>query len=157
MKSSEKETSMKKQSIQLTAEQRQGLEAFTSKGQAPARKINHAQILLKSDEGKWTDAQISQAFGVSEATIWRVRRRFVEHGLDEALNRRPQPERPEKRKVTGDQEAHLVALVCSPPPAGYQRWSIRLVRKHVIELEIVEQVGRETIRQTLKKMNSNHG
>ena len=148
---------MKKLIIQLTTGQQQALEAFTRVGQAPARKINHAHILLKSAEGKWTDAQISQAFGVSEATIWRVRRRFVEHGLDDALNRRPQPERPEKRKVTGEQEAHLVALVCSPPPAGYQRWSIRLVRKRVIELEIVEQVGRETIRQTLKKMNSNRG
>jgi transposase len=157
MKSSEKETSMKKQSIQLTAEQRQALEALTSTGQAAARKIAHAHILLKSDEGKWTDAQISQAFGVSEVTMWRVRQRFVEHGLDEALTRRPQPERPEKRKVTGEQEAHLVALVCSPPPAGYQRWSIRLIRKRVVELEITEQVGRETIRQILKKMNSNPG
>lgn len=148
---------MKKLIIQLTAGQQQALEAFTSKGQAPARKIKHAHILLKSAEGKWTDAQISQAFGVSEATIWRVRRRFVEHGLDEALNRRPQPERPEKRKLTGDQEAHLVALVCSAPPTGYQRWSIRLVSKRVVELEIAEQVGRETIRQTLKKMHSNRG
>lgn len=148
---------MKKYSIQLTAEQRHALEELTSKGQAPARKMAHAHILLKSDEGGWTDEQISQAFGVSEATIWRVRRRFVEGGLETALNRRPQPERPEKRKVMGEQEAHLVALVCSPPPAGYQRWSIRLVRKRVVELEIVEQVGRETIRQTLKKMNSNPG
>ena len=144
---------MKKHTIQLTREQRQVLEALTSKGQAAARQIAHAHILLKSDEGNWTDAQISQAFGVSEATIWRVRRRFLEQGVDDALKRRPQPERPEKRKITGEQEAHLVALVCSPPPAGYQRWSIRLLRKRVVELEIVEQVGRETIRQTLKKMS----
>ena len=148
---------MKKHSIQLTGEQRQVLEALTRTGQAAARTIAHAHILLKSDEGTWTDAQISQAFGVSEATIWRVRRRFVEGGLDEALHRRPQPERPDKRKITGEQEAHLVALVCSPPPTGYQRWSIRLVRQHVVELEIVQQVGRETIRQTLKKMNSSPG
>src|SRR5438067_332519 len=111
MKSSEKETSMTKHSIHLTAEQRQALEALTSKGQAAARTIAHAHILLKSDEETWTDAQISQAFGVSEATIWRVRRRFLEHGLDDALTRRPQPERPQKRKITGEQEAHLVALV----------------------------------------------
>ncbi len=148
---------MNKLSIQLPAEQQRMLEALTSKGRAPARTIKHAQILLKSAEGKWTDAQISHAFGVSEATIWRVRRRFVDHGLDAALKRRPQPERPEKRKLTGDQEAHLVALVCSAPPAGYQRWSIRLVSKRVVELEIVKQVWRETIRQTLKKMNSNRG
>jgi transposase len=142
---------MKKHIIHLTAEQRQALEALTRTGQASARTIAHAHILLKSDEGTWTDAQISQAFGGSEATIWRVRRRFLEGGLEEALHRRPQPERPQKRKITGEQEAHLVALVCSPPPAGYQRWSIRLVRKRVVELEIAEQVGRETIRQTLKK------
>lgn len=148
---------MKKHIIQLAGEQRQALEGLTRTGQATARTIAHAHILLKSDEGTWTDGQISQAFGVSEATIWRVRRRFVEGGLDEALHRRPQPERPEKRKITGEQEAHLVALVCSPPPTGYQRWSIRLVRKHVVELEIMQQVGRETIRQTLKKMNSSPG
>lgn len=148
---------MKKHIIQLTEEQRHALEALTSKGQAAARTIAHAHILLKSDAGIWTDAQISQAFGVSDATSWRVRRRFLEGGLEEALHRRPQPERPEKRKITGEQEAHLVALVCSPPPTGYQRWSIRLVRKHVVELEITEQVGRETIRQTLKKMNSSRG
>lgn len=109
---------MKKHSIQLTAEQRQSLEALTSKGQAAARTLVHAHLLLKSDEGTWTDAQISQAFGVSETTSWRVRRRFVDHCLDDALKRRPQPERPDKRKVTGDQEAHVVALVCSPPPVG---------------------------------------
>src|SRR5689334_10918728 len=134
MNNPEKETSMKKHIIQLTEEQRHTLAALISKGQAPARSIAHAHILLKSDEGTWTDAQISQAFGVSEATIWRVRRRFLEGGLEEALHRRPQPERPEKRKITGEQEAHLVALVCSPPPTGSQRWSIRLVRKHVVEL-----------------------
>lgn len=148
---------MKKHIIQLTEEQRHALEALISKGQASARTIAHAHILLKSDEGTWTDARIREAFGVSEVTIWRVRRRFVEYGLDMALHRKPQPERPEKRKVAGEQEAHLVALVCSPPPEGYQRWSIRLVRKRAVELEIVQQVGRETIRQTLKKMNSSRG
>jgi transposase len=142
---------MKKHTIQLSQEQHQALEALISKGQAPARKITHAQVLLKSAEGSWTDQEISEAFGVSEATMWRVRQRFVEHGLEDALNRRRQPERPQKRKLTGEREAHLLAVTCSAAPAGQQRWSIRLLTKTLMQLEIVEQVGRETIRQTLKK------
>src|SRR5207249_11995999 len=101
---------MKKHTIELTQAQRQVLEGLISKGQAPARKITHAQILLKSAEGTWTDQEIGKAFTVSEATIWRVRQRFVEHGLDDGLNRRPQPERPQKRKLMGEHEAHLIAL-----------------------------------------------
>jgi len=151
-----KETSLKKHIIHLTSEQRQALEALTNHGQAPARKIKHAQILLKSEQG-WNDKEIMQAFGVGETTIWRVRRRFLETGLDSALNRHPQPQRPEKRKLTGPEEAHLVALACATPPTGYERWSIRLLTKTAVALEIVAQVGRETVRQVLKKMNSNPG
>jgi transposase len=106
--------------------------------------------LLKSEQG-WSDKQIMAAFGVGETTIWRVRRRYLEQGLSDALNRRPQPERPEKRKVTGQEEAHLIALACSTPPPGFERWSIRLLTKTAVELEIVEQVGRETVRHVLKK------
>ncbi len=152
---------MNKNSIHLTKAQRQALEQLISAGRAPARKIMHAQVLLKADESAqgpgWSDGQIREAFGVGLTTIWRMRRRFLEHGLDGALNRRGQPERPEKRKLTGEQEAHLIALACSRPPAGQQRWSIRLLTKTSVQMEIVEQVGRETIRQTLKKMNSNPG
>ena len=145
---------MNKNSIHLTKAQRQALEQLISAGRAPARKIMHAQVLLKADASEqgpgWSDGQIREAFGVGLATIWRMRRRFLEHGLDGALNRRGQPERPEKRKLTGEQEAHLIALACSKPPAGQQRWSIRLLTKTSVQMEIVEQVGRETIRQTLK-------
>lgn len=97
------------------------------------------------------------AFGVGETTIWRVRKRYVEEGLDQALNRRPQPERPEKRKLSGEAEAHLIALACTQAPSGYERWSLRLLTKTALELEVVSQVGRETVRQVLKKMNSNPG
>lgn len=107
-----KDTSLKKHIIHLQPEQRQALEALTNHGQAPARTIKHAQILLKSEQG-WSDKQIMQAFGVGETTLWRVRRRFLEQGLDDALHRRPQPERPEKRKLTGEAEAHLIALACT--------------------------------------------
>ena len=146
---------MSKNSIELTREQREQLEEMVSKGNAPARKIKHAQVLLKIDSGKegpnWSDSQAKEAFGASPATIWRIRRRFLEQGMDDALNRRPQPERPQKRKITGQQEAHLIALAGTQPPAGYQSWSIRLLTKTAMELEIVEQVGRETIRLILKK------
>jgi transposase len=141
---------LKKHIIHLQTEQRQMLEALTNCGQASARSIKHAQILLKSEQG-WSDKQIMQAYGVGETTIWRVRTRFLEHGLDDALKRRPQAERPEKRRLTGEDEAHLIALACTQAPKGYERWSIRLLTKTALELEIVSQVGRETVRQVLKK------
>jgi transposase len=147
---------LKKHIIQLTDEQRQSLEAVIDCGQAPARKIKHAQILLKSEQG-WSDKEIMAAFRVGETTIWRVRCRFLSQGLDQALHRQPQPERPEKRVVQGEAEAHLIALACQAAPEGYERWSIRLLTKTAIQLEIVAQVGRETVRQVLKKMNSNPG
>jgi transposase len=152
---------MKKNSIELTQEQRSQLCDVIKKGSAKARKIQHAQILLKIDSGKdgpnWSDGQVKEAFEVSPSTIWRMRQRFLEQGIDDALNRRPQPERPEKRKVTGKQEAQLIALACTQAPTGNQRWTVRLLTKTAIELEIVEEVGRETIRLVLKKMNLNLG
>jgi transposase len=152
---------MKKNSIELTQEQRLHLEEVISKGSAPARMIQHAQVLLKIESGKdgpnWSDGQIKEAFGVSSATVWRIRRRFLEQGMDDALKRCPQPERPQKRKITGKQEAQLIALACTEAPAGHARWSIRLLTKRVIELEIVEDVGRETIRLVLKKMSLSPG
>lgn len=94
---------------------------------------------------------------MSSATIWRARQRFLQHGLEQALDRRPQPERPEKRKIMGVQEAHLIALSCEPAPEGYQRWSVRLLADRFVVLETGEQVGRETIRRALKKTNSSRG
>ena|SRR5438552_9526498 len=144
-----------KNSIELTQEQRGELEQMVKKGTAPVRKIQHAQVLLKIDSSKeganWSDSQVREAFGVSPATVWRIRKRFLAQGMDDALKRRPQPERPKKRKLDGEQEAHLVALACTTAPVGQQRWSIRLLRKTAVELEIVEQVGRETVRLILKK------
>ena len=150
---------MKKNSIELTQEQRSQLEEVVSKGTAKTRMIQHAQVLLKIDGGKdgpnWSDGQIKEAFGVSLSTILHIRKRFLEYGMNDALNRRQQPERPEKRRVTEEQEAQIIALACEPAPAGYSRWSIRLLTKRAIELEIVEDIGRETVRLLLKKMNLN--
>jgi transposase len=157
----DKETSMKQNSIVLTQEQRQELEALISAGQAPARKLTHARILLKADAGpagpRWSERQSHEALDVGEATVRRVRHRFVQEGLQAALTRRRQPPRPAKRKLDGQQEAHLIALLCGPAPEGYARWSLRLVADKLVELELVETVSHETVRQVLKKTNSNRG
>jgi Homeodomain-like domain len=122
---------MSKYNVKLDREQREGLEQLMKSGQAPARKLMHARILLKADSTKdgpnWPHTRISEALEVSVPTIWRVRRRFVEQGLDEALNRRPQPERPNKRIFDGEKEAHLIALTCGEKPEGEGHWSMRLL------------------------------
>lgn len=146
---------MKKQSIVLSEEQRHQVEQIIGSGTAPARKIMHAHVLLKIESGPngpdWSDQQLHEAFGVGEATVWRIRRRFLEHGLQDALERRPQPERPEKRKINGVQEAHLIALCCGPQPEGRARWSMRLLADRFVQIGEVEEVSYETVRRTLKK------
>jgi len=152
---------MKKYRVELAEEQRQALKQLLSKGVVPARQIKHAHILLQADSSEggpaWSDEQIQEVFGVGLSTILRVRRRFVENGLEDALKRRPQPPRPEKRILNGRHEAYLIALACGEKPEGYHRWSVRLLAHKMVEVGYVEQVGRETIRVTLKKMNSSPG
>jgi len=148
---------MKKNSIELTKEQREQLAAVVNVGTSSARKIKHAQILLKVDEGeqgpRWTERQVRDAFGVGTATIWRVKKDFFESGMEEALKRKAQPERPEKRSITGEEEAYIIKLACTQAPEGYEHWSVRLLTKTILELGIVSEVGRETVRLVLKKMN----
>jgi hypothetical protein len=146
--------------VKLNAEERVCLHQMLSAGKAAARKLLHARILLKADaspEGAaWTDEQISEALEVSTTTIGRVRQQFVEHSLTAALERRlSSGHRP--RRLDGEAEAHLVALACSPAPAGHVHWTIRLLADKVVELGYVEHVGRETVRKVLKKTRSNPG
>ncbi len=152
---------MNKHSIELSEEQRERLEHVIKAGQVPARQIMHAHVLLKADSGpkgpNWSDERIHEAFGVSAATIWRIRCRFEESGLEDALLRRVQPERPEKRKIAGEQEAHLIALTCSPAPKGHQRWTMRLLADHMVQLGYVDTVSHKTVWEVLKKTNSNPG
>jgi hypothetical protein len=152
---------VKKHTVKLTQEQRERLQQLINTGQASARKLTHARILLKADEGEagpdWSDAQIKQALEVGLTTIWRVRKRFHEEGLDEALNRQPQPERPETRIIDGEVEAHLIALICAGKPEEQDHWSLRLLAEKLVQLGEVEHVSHETVRQTLKKTNSNPG
>lgn len=151
---------MKKYRVTLTGEERQALNQIISKGKGAARKLLHARILLKADEGEgqaaWQDEAISTALEVSISTIERVRERFVVEGLQAALERKP-PRREYQRKLNGEQEAHLVALVCSPPPEDRGRWTLKLLAAQMVELAYVDTVSSETVRQTLKKMNLNPG
>ncbi len=146
---------MSKYSIHLSQEQRETLEQIIHRGTAPARKIMHAQVLLKTDQGKWgprwSDRELQESFGVGESTLKRIRQRFVFEGLQAALERKPHPERPEKRKLDGEQEALLVLLACSDAPHGHERWSISMLKERLIELQIVETISEETVRMTLKK------
>jgi len=136
--------------VTLTDDERQHLEGLLSKGKAAARTLRHAQALLKADQPVgWTDADIADAFALSVRTIERLRQRFVEDGLDAALRPKPAPRLP--RKVDGAVEAHLVALACSDPPAGRRRWTLRLLAGRLVELDLVESISHEGVRQVLKK------
>ena len=113
--------------------------------------------MLKADSQiGWTDEAISEALEVSISTIERVRERFVEEGVKAALERKA-PKRVYQRKLDGETEAHLVALVCSPPPEERSRWTLKLLAAKLVELEYVDSIAPETVRQTLKKMNLSRG
>jgi len=145
----------KKFVVRLSVEERGLLESLVAKGKAAARKLTRARILLKADCSPlgpaWSDEQISNALDLGAIAVHRVRRSFVEGGLDGVLVRRPVPRRP--RLLDGDQEAHLIALACGSPPAGRCRWTLRLLADRLVELGHVEKVSHETIRRTLKKMS----
>ena len=145
--------------VTLTEEERTRLEALTQRGRIAARTLTHAWILLKADASAagpaWSDAQIRAAFGVGGSTIARARRALVEDGLDAALYpKRPPPRLP--TKLDGANEAHLIALACSAPPAGRERWTLRLLAARFVTLE-GESVSYETVRRTLKKTSSSLG
>jgi hypothetical protein len=146
--------------INLTAEDRQQLEQLIASGIAPARSLTHARILLKSDsspEGShWSYDQICEALEVAPLTVMNVRKRYAEEGLAAALYRK-KPDREYERCLDGEAEAHLIALACSEPPEGQERWTLRLLGKRMVELEYVEAVSHESIRTTLKKMNLSLG
>lgn len=144
----------KKYIVTLTLEERDWLLSLLSLGKGPTRKLTHVRILLKADQGPygpgWSDQQISEALEVSLPTIARVRERFVLEGVEVALKRRPNSN-PRSCKIDGEQEAHLIALSCSQPPAGHKRWTMRLLASQMVELDHIDTVSHETVRQVLKK------
>ena len=124
-------------------------------GKAAAQKLAHARILLKADAAPdgpgWTDEPIAEAVEVSVATVERVRRRFVEQGLEAALVRKPQDRPSRLPKLDGRAEAHLVALACSKPPGGRDEWTMQLLADRLVELRVVDSISDETVRRTLQK------
>jgi transposase len=140
---------VKKYVVELTAEERVELEALTSKNKADRNKVVKAFALLKADEG-WLDEAIVEAYNISLRTVERIRERFVEEGLEAALNRKPS-NRVYRRKIEGDEEAHLIALCCSDPPEGHARWTMQLLADKMVELEYVDSISDETIRTVLNR------
>jgi transposase len=139
----------KKYKVKLEADEREQLLEMTRKGEIGARKMKRAQILLKADES-WKDKDIIEALNTSRSTVERTRKRFVEGGLNKALNEDPRPG--QRVKLAGNAEAHLVALACSDAPGGRDHWPLRLLADKLVELGVVESISHETVRQTMKKM-----
>lgn len=149
-----------KYTVILPESERAQLRTLIGQGTAPARLLTHARILLKANQGAggpgWADTAIAGAVEVHPATVGRVRRAYVDHGLDAALDRKA-PSRLYPRPLDGAAEARLVALACSVPPLGQDRWTLRLLADTLVRLEVVDTVSHETVRRTLKQMTSNRG
>ena len=152
---------MKKYIVTLTEDERESLEALTSKGKHRSQEILNALILLGCDQGEFqqihsTNEEMARILNISMKKIDRVKKRFVEEGLDIALMGK-KGSRVYAKKADGDFEAHLVALSCSDPPQGFARWSLRLLADQVVELDYIDSVSHETVRRILKKTNSSLG
>jgi transposase len=143
--------------VTLTQYERSVLESLTKKGKTHARKFMRARALLLCDAGPggpaWKVADVAKALGVTSRTIENLKKRFVEDGLDVALDRKEREKPPREVVFDGAFEARLLALACSEPPEGYQRWTVRLLADKVVELNIAPSVSPMTIQRALKKMN----
>jgi hypothetical protein len=156
-----KEGVMKKRyRVTLTEQERQRLTKLVSTGRGAAKKLRRARLLLLADEAEGgpakSDPEIVEALGCGRAMVERVRKQFVEEGLEHALQPPPR-RRVYERRLDGTGEAHLVALACSAPPEGRARWTLRLLSDRMVELEYVEAISHETVRCTLKKTSLSPG
>jgi transposase len=144
--------------VHLNEAERRELRRLVSVGRASARKLTHARILLAADGGgpAHSDPAIVEELGVGLSTVARVRKRFCEEGVEGALARRKHA-RGRAPRLDGEAEAHLIALACSEPPPGQVRWTLRLLADRMVELEYVEEVSHECVRQTLKRGRSSLG
>lgn len=152
---------MKRYTVTLTEQERHKLEKIVKKGRHKTQKVINALILLSCDKGEFqknrsTNEEISRVLKISMRKIDRVKKRFVMEGLDVALNGR-KGSRIYTKKADGDFEAHLIALSCSEPPEGFNRWSLRLLADKVVELNYIDSISHETIRRILKKTNLSPG
>ena len=150
----------KRYRVTLTASEREDLRKLVCVGKAAAQKLVRARILLLADQAEGgsakSDPEIVDSLGCGRASVERVRKRFVEEGLEAALHPKPS-QRVFQRKMDGKTEAHLIALACGAPPEGRSRWTLRLLSEHMVALEHVESLSYETVRRTLKKTNSSLG
>ena len=152
---------MKKYKVTLAKEERASLEVITRKGSHQSQRVVNALVLLNCDEGEFNERRargedVANILRISMRKVDRVKKRFVEDGLETALGSR-QGRRVHERKADGDFEAHLVALSCGKAPPGFARWSLRLLADRVVELGYIDSVSHETIRRVLKKTRSSHG
>jgi len=149
----------KKYVVRLSGEERAQLEVLIGKGKSPAQRLLKARILLKADVGEagegWNDSRIMEALDTNVSMIFRARKQLVEEGLAAVLSRKPRAMPSIPRIFDGEKEAKLIALACSAPPKGRARWTLRLLEKKVVELNIVDRASDSTIGRTLKKTLSN--
>jgi transposase len=147
--------SVKRYVVRLSAEERDGLEAMINRGKSSAARLLKARILLKADVSEagegWSDGRIIEALETSVSMVYRVRKQWVEEGLEAVLSRKAPPRPSVPRIFDGEKEARLIALACSKPPEGHARWSLRLLESKVVELGIVEAASDSTIQRVLKK------
>jgi len=143
----------KKYVVRLSDEERDTLKEVAKKLKGTSQKVRRAQILLKADANgpNWTDKRIAEAFSCRTRTVETIRQRLVERGFDEVLNGKKRATPPVEKLLDGKQEAKIIALRLGPPPKGYANWSLRLLARKVVALEIVDSISYETVRRTLKK------
>ena len=143
----------KKYIVRLSDEERDTLKEVVKKLKGTGQKVRRAQILLKADANgpSWSDGRIADAFSCRTRTVEKVRQRLVERGFNETLNGKKRATPPTEKLLDGKQEAQIIATRLGPPPKGYANWTLRLLARKVVELEIVDSVSRETVRRTLKK------
>jgi len=152
---------MKLYKVTLLADEREELESITRKGSHQSQKVINALILLNCDEGEFNEHRtrgedMAKILRISMRKVDRVKKRFVEEGMEVALGGR-QGQRSYERKADGEFEAHLVAMSCSAPPKGFAKWSLRLLADRAVELEYIDRISHETVRRVLKKTKSNRG
>ena len=145
----------KKYIVRLSKQERNTLREVVKKLKGGGQKVRRAQILLKADvDGPaWNDSRIAEAFGCRRQTVEMIRQRFVESGFQETLDGKKRANPPTEKLLDGEQEAKIIATRLGPPPKGYANWTLRLLARKVVELEIVDAVSYETVRRTLKKRN----
>ena len=143
----------KKYIVRLTAKERQTLREVVKTLNGSSQKVRRAQMLLKADAAgpSWTDERIAQAYDSRTRTVEKLRERFVTAGFEQTLDGKPRENPAVEKLLGGKQEAQVIALRLGPPPKGYANWSLRLLARKVVELEIVESISHETVRCTLKK------